>query len=66
MTAQGTVSPVPSEIDARGRLVRRPNAFRGRIKRHYYTTHPQLNPIRIVPRGPLVDWLAPHGRETPA
>jgi putative glutathione S-transferase len=33
------------------------------IKRHYYQTHPQINPTRIVPKGPLVDWLAPHGRE---
>lgn len=33
------------------------------IKRHYYMTHDQLNPTRIVPRGPLVDWSAPHGRE---
>ena len=32
------------------------------IKRHYYMTHDQLNPTRIVPRGPLVDWSAPHGR----
>ena len=33
------------------------------IKRHYYMTHDQLNPTRIVPKGPLVDWTAPHGRE---
>jgi putative glutathione S-transferase len=33
------------------------------IKRHYYMTHDQLNPTRIVPKGPLVDWNAPHGRE---
>lgn len=33
------------------------------IKRHYYMTHDQLNPTRIVPRGPLMDWDAPHGRE---
>ena len=32
------------------------------IKRHYYMTHDQLNPTRIVPMGPLVDWQAPHGR----
>jgi glutathionyl-hydroquinone reductase len=33
------------------------------IKTHYYTTHDQLNPKRIIPRGPL-DWdlTAPHGR----
>ena len=32
------------------------------IKRHYYMTHEQLNPSRIVPVGPAVDWRAPHGR----
>jgi putative glutathione S-transferase len=32
------------------------------IKRHYYMTHDQINPTRIVPKGPLVDWTAPHGR----
>jgi glutathionyl-hydroquinone reductase len=33
------------------------------IKRHYYTTHPHLNPQRIVPAGPLIDWAEPAGRE---
>lgn len=33
------------------------------IKRHYYTTHDELNPKRIIPVGPAPDWLAPHGRE---
>ena len=33
------------------------------IKRHYYSTHPQLNPTRIVPDGPLIDWAAPAARE---
>ena len=28
------------------------------IKRHYYMTHDQLNPARIVPAGPDVDWLS--------
>ncbi len=28
------------------------------IKRHYYLTHPHLNPSGIVPRGPDVDWEA--------
>lgn len=33
------------------------------IKRHYYTTHDELNPKRIIPAGPLdLDWAAPHGR----
>jgi putative glutathione S-transferase len=33
------------------------------IKRHYYRTHPSLNPLRIVPVGPALDFAAPHGRE---
>ena len=32
------------------------------IKRHYYMTHDQLNPSRIVPVGPVVDWAASHKR----
>ncbi len=33
------------------------------IKRHYYFTHDDINPTRIVPIGPLMDLTAPHGRE---
>lgn len=33
------------------------------IKRHYYMTHDQLNPSRIVPVGPLIDWTERHNRE---
>jgi glutathionyl-hydroquinone reductase len=33
------------------------------IKRHYYMTHPKVNPNRIVPIGPLLDLTSPHGRE---
>lgn len=33
------------------------------IKRHYYTTHPSINPTRIVPVGPAIDYDEPHGRE---
>jgi putative glutathione S-transferase len=33
------------------------------IKRHYYITHDDMNPTRIVPIGPLQDLTAPHGRE---
>ena len=32
------------------------------IKRHYYTTHDELNPKRIIPVGPAPDWSEPHGR----
>ncbi len=33
------------------------------IKRHYYMTHDDLNPTRIVPLGPIQDLMAPHGRD---
>jgi len=33
------------------------------IKRHYYMTHTQINPTRIVPIGPLLDLTKPHGRD---
>ncbi len=32
------------------------------IKRHYYCTHDEINPTRIVPIGPDQDLGAPHGR----
>jgi putative glutathione S-transferase len=33
------------------------------IKRHYYMTHTEINPLRIVPIGPVLDLTRPHGRE---
>jgi putative glutathione S-transferase len=33
------------------------------IKRHYYFSHAMINPNRIVPMGPLLDFTTPHGRE---
>ena len=33
------------------------------IKRHYYMTHEEINPTRVVPLGPIVDLTKPHGRE---
>jgi putative glutathione S-transferase len=33
------------------------------IKRHYYMTHEQINPTRIVPIGPQLNLDVPHGRE---
>ncbi|MEY2493753.1 MAG: glutathionyl-hydroquinone reductase [Verrucomicrobiota bacterium] len=33
------------------------------IKRHYYMTHHEINPTRIVPIGPALDLSAPHGRD---
>jgi putative glutathione S-transferase len=32
------------------------------ITRHYHRSHPSINPHRIVPVGPRMDWTAPHGR----
>ncbi len=32
------------------------------IKRHYYVTHAQINPTRVVPVGPELDLDRPHGR----
>lgn len=33
------------------------------IKTHYYASHRQINPTGIVPNGPDLDFLTPHGRE---
>lgn len=33
------------------------------IKRHYYITHDDINPTRIVPVGPVLDLMTPHGRD---
>jgi putative glutathione S-transferase len=33
------------------------------IKRHYYTSHESVNPTRVVPKGPILNLDAPHGRE---
>jgi putative glutathione S-transferase len=32
------------------------------IRRHYYGSHESINPRRIVPRGPLLDYSQPHDR----
>ncbi|MBD2001304.1 glutathione S-transferase family protein [Leptolyngbya sp. FACHB-541] len=34
------------------------------IKRHYYKSHPKVNPTRIVPKGPIIDFETPHNRDT--
>lgn len=33
------------------------------IKEHYYWSHTSINPTQIVPKGPALDFSAPHGRE---
>ncbi len=35
----------------------------GHIKRHYYLSHESINPTRIVPLGPVLDFDAPHARD---
>ncbi|MCY4463112.1 MAG: glutathione S-transferase family protein [Albidovulum sp.] len=32
------------------------------IVRHYYFSHANINPNRIIPVGPVADWNEPHGR----
>ena len=34
------------------------------IKYHYYASHKTINPKGIVPKGPEIDFMLPHGRET--
>ena len=31
-------------------------------KQHYYRSHPTINPVGIVPLGPVIDYDAPHER----
>ena len=33
------------------------------IKTHYFGSHSSINPTGIVPRGPEIDFLQPHGRD---
>ena len=32
------------------------------IKQHYYTSHANINPTRIIPAGPVIDFNEPHDR----
>ncbi|WP_201550249.1 glutathione S-transferase family protein [Psychrobacter fjordensis] len=32
------------------------------IKQHYYTSHANINPTRIIPMGPVIDFNEPHNR----
>jgi putative glutathione S-transferase len=36
--------------------------FMDHIKRHYYWSHDSINPTRIVPKGPRLDFERPHDR----
>ncbi|MEL7035800.1 MAG: glutathione S-transferase family protein [Cyanobacteria bacterium J06592_8] len=33
------------------------------IKRHYYKSHTQINPTRVVPKGPIINFDEPHDRD---
>ncbi|MDJ0858618.1 MAG: glutathione S-transferase family protein [Dinoroseobacter sp.] len=33
------------------------------IVRHYHYSHESINPHRIIPINPEIDWMAPHGRD---
>ena len=33
------------------------------IVRHYHYSHESINPHRIIPINPIIDWLEPHGRK---
>ena len=34
------------------------------IKYHYFSSHHSINPTGIVPKGPEIDFMLPHGRES--
>jgi len=34
------------------------------VRKHYHLSHESINPCRILPIGPELDFTAPHGRET--
>ncbi|MCW8195271.1 glutathione S-transferase family protein [Proteobacteria bacterium 005FR1] len=34
------------------------------IKTHYYASHGMINPTYIVPKGPQIDYMRPHNRQT--
>lgn len=36
--------------------------YQQHTKEHYYRSHPEINPTGIVPRGPAIDFTAPHDR----
>ncbi len=41
----------------------RENVRLDHIVRHYHCSHESINPHRIVPINPIIDWDVPHGRE---
>lgn len=41
----------------------RPTVNFDHIKAHYHMSHESINPLRIVPAGPMIDFDAPHDRQ---
>lgn len=41
----------------------KPTCYLDHIKLHYYKSHPKVNPTGIVPKGPIIDFDAPHDRD---
>ncbi len=35
----------------------KPTVHMDHIKTHYYTSHPNVNPSQIIPKGPMLSWL---------
>jgi putative glutathione S-transferase len=33
------------------------------IKKHYYGSHETINPTRVIPVGPYIDYSKPHSRD---
>ena len=56
-----TAAQFPAETSADGAFVRQRHRFRDRIT----ADGSSGNPTGIVPKGPLVDWSAPHDRGGP-
>lgn len=55
-----TSSPLfPQEQNEDGELTRQQDELR---ERHYYMTHDEINPTRIVPLGPVQEFMVAHGR----
>ena len=63
---QRRISDYPSLSNYLRELYQRPGVSEtvnfDHIKRHYYMSHPQINPTRIVPLGPEINLSAPHDR----
>ena len=62
-----TVRAELSRLEELG-LLRHPHTSAGRVPtdhgyRLYAVTHPEVNPSRIVAKGPAIDFTPPHGRD---